>query len=85
MHILIILHIINTYKKTQSYNTIGKIYSKQMVSINLQIFESVIFSQDANSSLILHNSIIILEEQHLVSKRFIVAMNLNESLPKKNL
>ena len=56
-----------------------------MESINLQIFESVIFSQDANPSLILHNSIIILEEQHLVSKRFIVAMNLNESLPKKNL
>ena len=24
----------------------GKIYSKQMESINLQIFESVIFSQD---------------------------------------
>ena len=30
----------------------GKIYSKQMESINLQIFESVIFSQDANPSLI---------------------------------
>ena len=35
----------------------GKIYSKQMGSINLQIFESVIFSQDANPSLISHNSI----------------------------
>ena len=45
----------------------GKIYSKQMESINLQICESVIFSQDANPSLISHNSIIILEEQHFVS------------------
>ena len=44
-----------------------KIYSKQMESINLQIFESLIFSQDANPSLISHNSIIILEEQHFVS------------------
>ena len=35
----------------------GKIYHKQMESINLQIFESVIFSQDANPSLISHNSI----------------------------
>ena len=34
----------------------GKIYSKQMESINLQTFESVIFSQDANPSLISHNS-----------------------------
>ena len=37
-----------------------------MESINLQIFEPVIFSQDANPSLISHNSIIILEEQHFV-------------------
>ena len=45
----------------------GKISYKQIESINLQIFESVIFSQDANPSLISHNSIIILEEQHFVS------------------
>ena len=45
----------------------GKIYSKQMESIKLQIFESVIFSQDAKPSLISHNSISILEEQHFVS------------------
>ena len=45
----------------------GKINPKQMESINLQIFESVVFSQDANPSLISHNCIIILEEQHFVS------------------
>ena len=45
----------------------GKMYYKQMDSINLQIFESVIFSQDANPSEISHTSIIILEEQHFVS------------------
>ena len=41
--------------------------NKKMESINLQIFEFVIFSQDVNPSLISHNSIIILEEQHFVS------------------
>ena len=45
----------------------GKVYSKQMESINLQMFETVIFSQDANPSLSSHNSIIILQEQHFVS------------------
>ena len=45
----------------------GKIYAQQMESINLLLFEFVIFSQDANPSLISHNSIIILEEQHFVS------------------
>ena len=44
-----------------------KIFSKQMESINIQIFESVIFLQDANPSLISHYSIIIPEEQHFVS------------------
>ena len=39
-----------------------------MESIKLQIFESVIFSQDANSSLISRSSTIILEEQHFVSR-----------------
>ena len=43
----------------------GKIYSKQMESIILQIFESVIFSQDANPSLISHNSVIILKNNIL--------------------
>ena len=33
----------------------GKIYSKQIESINLQIFVSVTFSQDANPSLVTHN------------------------------
>ena len=37
-----------------------------MESINLQILNSVIFSQYANPSLISYNSIIILEEQHFV-------------------
>ena len=31
----------------------GKIYSKQMESMNLHIFESVIFSQDANTGFFL--------------------------------
>ena len=35
----------------------GKIYCKQVESINLQIFESAIFSQDANPSLISHKLI----------------------------
>ena len=42
-----------------------KIYAKQMESIKLQIFESVIFSQDANPSLISHNSIIILVDDSI--------------------
>ena len=37
------------------------------VIINLQIFEFVIMSQDANPSPISHNSTGILEEQHFVS------------------
>ena len=45
----------------------GKIYAKQMESINVHIFESVIFSHDAHPSLMSQNSIIILEEQHFVS------------------
>ena len=46
-----------------------KIYSKQIESINLQIFESVIFAQDANPSLIPYNSLVVLEEQHFASCR----------------
>ena len=57
----------HTIKKTQQFNTMEKIYSKQMESINTQKFKSVIFSQDANPSLISHNAIVILEEQHFVS------------------
>ena len=44
-----------------------KIYLEQIESINLQIFESVIFSQDINPSVTSHNLIVILEEQHFVS------------------
>ena len=38
----------------------GLIYSKHVESTNLKIFESVIFLQDANPSLISHNSTIII-------------------------